>query len=39
LAYAPRGFGSSTPIAMSESDMAGLYTFDPPGVVTSTRGQ
>lgn len=36
-AYAlhPRGLGSSTPIAMSEADMAGLYTFDPPGAATS----
>jgi len=36
-AYAqhPRGLGSSTPIAMSEADMAGMYTFDPPGAVAS----
>lgn len=33
FAYAqhPRGLKSSTPIGMSEADMAGLYTFEPPG--------
>jgi hypothetical protein len=35
-AYAqhPRGLGSSTPVTMSEADMAGLYSFDPSGAVT-----
>ena len=39
-AYAlhPRSLGSSTPITMSEADMAGLYTFDTPGaVISATR--
>jgi hypothetical protein len=33
LTYAqhPRGLKRSGPISMSEADMAGLYTFDPPG--------